>query len=176
MNLVARTARDPKAFVSAIRTAVLATDRDQPVTAVRTMEEVLERAAAQPGFLTALLGLLAAIALLLALVGIYGTIAYSVAERTQEMGIRMALGAERADILGLVLRHALALAASGIAIGLTVSAVFARWLAGLLYRVSATDPLTFPAGPLLFLAGALAAGYLPARRATPVDPVLTLRG
>ena len=176
MNLVVRTAGDPRAFVSAIRAAVLATDRDQPVTAVRTMDEVLERAAAQPAFLTALLGLLAAIALLLALVGIYGTVACSVAERKQEMGIRMALGAVRGDILGLVLRQALALAATGIAIGLAVSALLTRWLGSLLYRVSAADPLTFSAAPLLFLAVALAAGYLPARRATLVDPVLTLRG
>ena len=175
MNMIARTDGDPRGFVAAVRAAVLATDRDQPVTAVRTMEEVLERAAAQPSFLTTLLGALAGMALLLAMVGIYGTIAYSVAERTQEMGIRMALGAESGDILGLVLRQGLGLAAAGIAIGLAASVALTRWLASLLYHVSATDPLTFSAGALLFLAVALAANYVPARRAARVDPAVTLR-
>ena len=115
------------------------------------------------------------IALVLALTGIYGVIGYSVAERTQEMGIRIALGAHRAEILRLVLRQGLTLAAIGIAIGLAASLALARLISTLLYHVSATDPTTYIAGPMLFALVALLASYLPARRATQVDPVIALR-
>ena len=118
MNLVIRTAGDPRAFAGAIRTLILALDRDLPVTGIQSMDEVLEAGAAQPRLATSLLGALAGAALLLAMVGIYGAIAYSVAERTQELGIRMALGAGRAEILRLVLRQGLMLALAGIALGL----------------------------------------------------------
>jgi predicted permease len=175
MNLVVRTEGDPRNFVTAVRAAVLAVDRDQPVTAVKTMEEVLETAAAQPRFTASLLGVLAATAIVLALVGIYGVIAYSVAQRTQEMGIRMALGAERADILRLILRQAMALAGGGIVCGIAASLALTRLLASLLYHVSATDPFTFAAGSFLFLGVALLAGYVPALRATRVDPTVALR-
>jgi ABC-type antimicrobial peptide transport system permease subunit len=175
MNLVVRTAADPHNYVAAVRSRILALDRDQPVTAIHSMEEVLESAASQPRFTTSLLGAFAAIALLLAMVGIYGVIAYSVAERTREMGIRMALGAERADILRLVLRQGLLLALGGIAIGLGASLALTRLLSSLLYRVSVTDPATFLGGALLFTGVALAASYVPARRATRVDPTVALR-
>ncbi|MBZ5618615.1 MAG: ABC transporter permease [Acidobacteriia bacterium] len=175
MHLVVRTAGAPSTFVAAVRSRVLALDRDQPVTSVHTMDEILETAAAQPRFTTSLLGALSGTALLLAIVGIYGVIAYSVSERTQEMGIRIALGAERADILRLVLRQGLLLAAGGIAIGLAVSLALTRLLGSMLYRVSTTDPMTFVCGPLLFALVALAASYLPARRATRVDPMVALR-
>ena len=175
MNLIVRTAGDPHSFAGAVRARVLALDRDQPVTAVRSMEEVLETAAGQPRFTASLLGALSAMAFLLAIVGIYGVIAHSVAERTQEMGIRVALGAGRGDILRLVLRQGLALAMAGIAIGLAGSLALTRLLAGLLYRVSATDPLTFTAGAVVFALVALAAAYVPARRATRVDPMVALR-
>ncbi|MDE3165184.1 MAG: FtsX-like permease family protein, partial [Acidobacteriota bacterium] len=134
-----------------------------------------EAGAAQPRLTAWLLGALAAIALLLSLIGIYGVIGYSVAERTREIGIRMALGADRAGILGLVLRQGLAPAAAGIAFGLAASLALTRLLAGLLYRVSAVDPLTYIGGPLLFAAAALLAAWLPARRATRIDPVDALR-
>ncbi len=176
MNLVVRTAGDPRQFVNAVRAKVFEVDRGQPVTAIRTMDEVLEAGAAQPRFTTSLLGGLSLTALILAIVGIYGAIAYSVAERTQEMGIRMALGARRADILRLVLRQGLMLAAIGIAIGLGAALALTRLLGSLLYRVSVTDPLTFCAGAALFTAVALLASYIPARRATRVDPVIALRG
>jgi putative ABC transport system permease protein len=158
-----------------VRARVLSIDRDQPVTAVQTMEELLESGAAQPRFTASLLGALAGTALLLAVVGIYAVIAYSVAERTHEMGIRIALGAEPADILRLVLRQGMLLALSGIAIGVAASFALTRFLASLLYHVSVTDPATFVMGSLLFAAVALLASYLPARRATRVDPMVALR-
>lgn len=176
MNLVVRAARDPRRLTSAIRAQVFAGDSTQPVTDVRTMDEVLEAGAAEPRFTTSLLGGLSLTALLLAIVGIYGVIAYSVAERTQEMGIRMALGARRADILALVLRQGMLLAAIGIAVGLAAALALTRLLASLLYRVSVTDPLTFTGGAALFLLVAFAASLIPARRATRVDPATALRG
>ncbi len=176
MNLVVRTAGDPHRLVSAVRARIFAIDRDQPVTAIQTMDEVLETAAAQPRFTTYPFGSLSAIALLLALVGIYGVIAYSVAERTQEMGIRMALGARQADVLRLVLRQTLLMAMTGIAIGLAGSFALTRLLSGMLYRVSTTDPPTFVAAVLLFTMMAVIAGLVPSERATRIDPIVALRG
>jgi putative ABC transport system permease protein len=167
--------RAPGFAAAAVRARVLALDRDQPVTGIQSMDEVLETGAAQPRFTTYLLGGLAATAFLLSMVGIYGVIAYSVAERTQEMGIRIALGADGRDILGLVLGHGLAVAGTGIAIGLAAAFALTRLMSSLLYRVTVTDPATFIAGPALFAAVALVASYLPARRATRVDPAIALR-
>jgi predicted permease len=174
-NLIVRTAGDPRSVTAAVRARVLALDRDQPVTGVQSMDELLETGAAQPRFTTYLLGGLSATAFLLSMVGIYGVIAYSVAERTQEMGIRIALGADGRDILRLVLGHGLLLAGAGIAIGLAAAFALTRLMATLLYHVSVTDPVTFIAGPVLFAAVALLASYLPARRAMRVDPVIALR-
>ena len=174
-NLIVRTAGDPRSLTAAVRARVLALDRDQPVTGIQSMDEVLETGAAQPRFTTYLLGGLSATAFLLSMVGIYGVIAYSVAERTQEMGIRIALGADGRDILRLVLGHGLLLAGTGIAIGLAAAFALTRLMATLLYHVSVTDPVTFIAGPVLFAAVALLASYLPARRAMRVDPVIALR-
>jgi predicted permease len=175
MNLVVRTAGRPQDYVEAVRSRVLALDPDQPVTGVQTMEDLLSTAAAEPRYATTLVGALAALALLLAVVGIYSAIAYSVAERTGEMGIRMALGAVRADILGMVLRQGLTLALTGIAIGLAASLALTRLLSGLLYRVSVRDPLAFATGAVLFTAVTALASYIPARRATRVDPIAALR-
>ena len=176
MNLLVRTAGEPHGFVAPVRARVLAVDRDQPVTQVLSMEEVLAKGAVQSRFLSSLLGALAAIALLLAMVGIYGVMAYSIGQRTQEMGIRIALGAARADILRLVLRQGLGLALGGIAMGLAASLALTRLLSTLLYHVSTTDPATFVGSALLFAAVATLASYLPARRATRVDPMVALRG
>ena len=115
------------------------------------------------------------IALVLAIVGIYGAVGYSVSQRTQEMGIRMALGAERSDILRLVLRQGLGPACAGIAVGLGASLALTRLMAKMLYRLSTTDPTTFAGGAVLFAGVALLASYLPARRATRVDPMVALR-
>ena len=175
MFLITRTAGDPKAFVGALRARVRAIDPDQPVTAVRTMDEVLEVSAAQPRFTAALLGSLAALALLITIVGIYASIAYSVSERSQEMAIRVALGAARADILRLVIGRGLGITAGGIVIGLAAALLLTRLVASLLYRVSVLDPFTFIAGIVLFLSVALVASYVPARRATRADPMQTLR-
>jgi predicted permease len=175
VHLVVRTAGDPHAMAAAVRARLLAVDADQPVTKVRSMQEVLEEGAAQPRFTTWLLGGLSATALLLAMVGIYGVIAYTVTDRTHEMGIRIALGAGRGDILRLVLRQGLFMAGAGILAGLAAAFALTRLLSTLLYRVSVTDPFTFVAGPVLFTLIALAASYLPARRATRVNPVVALR-
>jgi putative ABC transport system permease protein len=175
MNLVVRTSGDPHRFAAAIVRAVLAVDPDQPVTKVLSMEEVLANGTAEPRFLTTLVGALAAIALLLALVGICGAVAYAVGERTREVGIRMALGAGRGDILRLMLRQGLAPAAVGIVLGIAASLLLTRLMGRLLYHVSATDPAVFAGAALLFAAVALAASYIPARRASSVDPVIALR-
>ena len=175
LNLLVRTAGDPHTVVKSVEGAVFALDANQPVTAIQTMDEILEAGAAQPRFTTSLLAGLSLAALVLAMVGIYGVIAYSVSERTQEMGIRIALGASRGDILRLVLRQGMTLAGAGIAIGIAASLGLTRLLASLLYGVSATDPLTFAAGAALFVAVAFAASYIPAMRATRVNPIVTLR-
>jgi predicted permease len=173
--LMLRTSSEPLAASNGVRSAVHAVDRDQPVTKVRTMDEIFEESAAQPRFTAYLLGALAAAALILAMVGIYGVIAYTVTERSQEMGIRIALGAAPADILRLVLRQWLLTAGAGIVIGLSASFALTRLMSTLLYRISVTDPFTFVIGPLLFLCIAAAASFIPASRATRVDPANTLR-
>ena len=175
MNLVVRTAGDPHGYIAAIRHCVSSIDKDQAITKVLSMEEVLADGARQPRFLTTLLGGLAAIALVLAVVGIYGAVGYSVSQRTQEMGIRMALGAKRRDILRLVLRQGLAPACVGIAVGFAASLALTRLMAKMLYHVSTTDPATFAGGALLFAVVAMMASYLPALRATRVDPIVALR-
>ncbi|HWC97937.1 MAG TPA: ABC transporter permease [Candidatus Sulfopaludibacter sp.] len=175
MRLAVRTQTDPHRLVQAVRAQVTAMDRDLPVTAIQTMDEVMASTSTQPRFTTILLGALSATALILALIGIYGVIAYSVAQRTQEMGIRLALGASRADILRLVLRQGLILAVFGIALGMAAALALTRYLGSLLYHVSATDPWIFASGAVLFAAVALLASYIPARRATHVDPIVALR-
>jgi putative ABC transport system permease protein len=175
IHLNVRTAGEPHSLAAAIRARVLAVDKDQPITKVESMEEVFERGAAQPRFTTFLLGGLSITALLLVVVGIYSVIAYNVSERTHEMGIRIALGADRGDILHLVLRQGLLTVSAGIAAGLIAALALTRLMSTLLYRVSVTDPLTFFGGPIFFVLIAALASYLPARHATRVDPVIALR-
>jgi len=175
-NLVVRTtSSDPLALATAVRGAVAAVDRDQPVSAVRTMEEVVSGSVAQQRFRTLLLAAFAGVALLLAGVGIYGVIAYSVTHRTHEIGIRMALGAGAFDILKLVVGQGMALALAGVAVGLLASLALTRVLSSLLFGVTATDTVTFAAVSLLLVAVSLLACYVPARRATKVDPMVALR-
>jgi predicted permease len=176
MTLVTRTAGDSLRYTNAVRERIVRIDRDQPVTAVRSMDEVLELAAAQPRFLATLIGALSATALLLALIGVYGMVAHSVAERTGEMGIRIALGAARGDILGLVVGQGSILAFAGIAIGVGVSLALKKVVATQLYGVSALDPLTYVVTIAGFAAVTIAASVIPARRAMRVDPVVALRG
>jgi putative ABC transport system permease protein len=175
MNLFVRTATDPSAMVSAVRAQVSAVDPDQPVTAIQTVDELMEASRAQPRYTMLLLAAFSITALLLAAVGIYGVLAYSVAQRRQELGIRLALGAERSDILRLVVRQGMLLAVMGIAIGLAAALLLSRVISSLLYKVSSYDLPTFILAPLLFLAIAALASYLPARRATRVDPTEALR-
>jgi ABC-type antimicrobial peptide transport system permease subunit len=173
--LAIRAAGDPADLVAAVRREVRAVDPDQPISDVRTMEEILGREVAPRRLQMTLLAGFAGLALLLASLGIYGVISYAVSQRTPEIGIRMALGARPRDVLGMVVGGGLRLAALGVGIGLAAALALTRVMASLLYGVSATDPLTFVSIPLLLLAVALAASYLPARRALRVDPVAALR-
>ena len=175
MNLIVRTAGDPHNWAHTARAAVESVDRDQPVTALTTMDEVLAASTASQRFNVYLLGTFSFAALALAAIGIYGAIAYSVAERTREMGIRIALGAAPADILRVIVGEGLAMALAGLAIGSLAALVLTRLMSGLLFQVRAADPASFFAGALLFAAAAALASYLPARRATRVDPTEALR-
>ena len=174
MCLSVRTAANPHTVARAVRREIAAVDPDQPVTRVMSAEELLESASAQPRFTMFLLGAFAGAALLLAVIGIYGVISYSVAQRTQELGIRIALGAAHGDILRLVIGGGLWLTLAGIAIGLAGSFALTRLMASLLYQTSASDPATFLASAMVFVAVAILAGYLPARRATRIDPTQAL--
>ena len=173
--LATRTLGDPLRFTRAVREQVLALDRDQPAADVRTMDELVEGQVGQRRLLMALLGSFAAVAVLLALIGMYGVIAYSVAQRTQEVGIRRALGAQQSDILRLVMGQGLFLTLAGTAFGLGGAFALTRLMQTLLFNVSATDPATFVGIALFFLAVALAASYIPARRAARIDPMTALR-
>jgi putative ABC transport system permease protein len=175
MTIVARTSNDPLALVSAARAEVQRMDPDQPISAVATMDQLLGDSVSLSRFTTLVLGVFAAIALVLAAVGIYGVIAYAVAQRTHEIGIRMALGARPYDVLRLVLAQGTRLTVWGAGIGVIAALALTRLMTSLLYQVSATDPLTFAAVALLLVGVALAASYVPARRATKVDPLVALR-
>jgi predicted permease len=174
-SLVARTRVNPSALVRSIRNQVLAIDKDQPVSDVATIENVLEATLGQRRLTMLLLGSFAAMALLLAVIGIYGAIAHSVAQRTQELGIRRALGAQRGDILQLVLSQGLALALAGVMIGVLGALALTRLMKDMLFEVSATDPRTFVFIALLFVLIALIASLIPAHRAAQVDPMTALR-
>jgi len=175
MSLVMRTSVEPLNLGNAIRQEVWALDRSVPITNVRTMEQILATATVQPRFNTILLGIFAAVALILAAVGIYGVLSYSVTQRTHELGIRVALGARPGDVLRLVVRQGMLLTLLGVVIGLAASLALTRLLTGLLYEVSATDPATFVLIALLLTGVAFVACWIPARRATKVDPMIALR-
>ncbi len=175
LSLVLRTAVDPLAETSALRTALAGIDRNQPLVKVRTMEDNMAATVAQPRFRTWLLGIFAAVALLLAAVGVYGVMSYSVNQRTNEIGIRMTLGAQPMDVFRVIVGQALRLVLIGVAAGLGAALALTRVLQSFLYGVSAVDPVTF-AGVALLLAGVgVGASYFPARRATRVDPMVALR-
>jgi putative ABC transport system permease protein len=175
MYIVLRTSNDPTSLFSAVRGAVRAVDKDQPVYNVRTMTEVLNNSVAQKRFSMFLLSIFAGVALVLTAVGIYGVMAYTVSARTNEMGIRIALGAKSRDILRLIVGQGMILALAGVAAGLVAALCVTRVMSSLLYGVSTTDPLTFAAIALLLTGVALLACYVPARRATKVDPIIALR-
>jgi putative ABC transport system permease protein len=174
-DLVVRTKIEPASIVAAVREQVWAVDKDQPVSNIRTMEQVFASAVARERFQTLLLGLFAALALVLAVVGLYGVMSYAVTQRTHEIGIRMALGAQRKEVLRLIIGQGMVLTLVGVALGLGVALAVTRLMAGILYGVTATDPTTFVAVASLLAAVAFIACYIPARRATKVDPLVALR-
>ncbi|HEX8190085.1 MAG TPA: ABC transporter permease [Pyrinomonadaceae bacterium] len=175
MTLAVRTGGDPAGLAAAVRSQVRELDPDQPVTDVRTMEEVLTSAIWQPRLHAILFGVFAAVALALASVGIYGVMSYAVTQRTHEIGIRIALGAGPRDIVRLVVGHGLALTLVGVALGAASAFALTRVMTSLLFEVSAADPATFAANVALLTAVSLVACYIPARRATRVDPLVALR-
>jgi predicted permease len=175
MTMVVRATNDPLALVAAVRNELQQMDPEQPMAAIATMDQLLSGSVSRARFTMLVIGVFAALALVLASVGIYGVIAYSVTQRTQEFGIRMALGANRRDILRLVLGQGTRLTLLGIGFGIVAALIVTRLMATLLYGISATDPLTFTGVALLLAIVALAACYLPARRATRVDPNVALR-
>ncbi|HSB17665.1 MAG TPA: ABC transporter permease [Bryobacteraceae bacterium] len=174
-TLLLRTKSDPMHLAGAVRRVVAEADKDQPVSEMTSMEQTLSEWLAPQRFAMQLFGIFAALAVILAVVGIYGVMSYSVSRRTHEIGLRLALGAERDDVLKLVLRRGLKLSLIGVAIGIAGALAMTRLVSGFLYGVKASDPLTFAAVSLLLILVALAASYIPARRATTVDPMAALR-
>ncbi len=175
MTFVARTPSDPAGLAGGIRDAVRSVDPTQPVSQVQLLPEMVSSSLAPRRFVVTVLGVFAGMALLMAVIGLYGVIAYAVTQRTQELGVRMALGAQSGEIFSLVLGQGMRLASTGAAIGLVVSLIFSRLLRNELFHVSSFDPLTFTLTAALLIAAALLASYIPARRATRVDPMVALR-
>jgi putative ABC transport system permease protein len=174
-DFAVRAAGDPRSLIMAIQKQVWAIDKDQPVTNVKTLDEVISDSVAQRRFQMMLLLLFAGLALFLALVGVYGVAGYSVSQRTAEIGVRIALGAQRSDILALILRQTMLVVGGGIVIGTAVAYYLSRYMASLLFSIKPSDPLTYVTLAALLTATTLAACYIPARRACAVDPTVALR-
>ena len=175
-GILVRTAGNPAGLLNSVRREIWAVDKNVALTMTRTLDDFLsDFSYAQPRFLLAVLGVFAAVGLVLVAVGVYSVIAYTVSRQTHEIGIRMALGASRGDVIGMVLRMGLWLVAIGLAVGLAASLAANRVLSSELWGVSARDPLTFAAGALVVLTAGVAACWFPARRATRVDPMIALR-
>ena len=173
--VVIRSIGDPLALTASVREAVREVDRDLPIANIRSMDQIMSSMSGDARFRTLLLGVFAAVALLLAAIGIYGVIAYSVAQRTREIGIRIAIGAQNRDVFRLVVGQGMKLALIGVGVGIAGALAFTRVLSGLLFNVSATDPLTFIGVSTLLALVALLACYVPAKRAMNVDPMAALR-
>src|SRR5262245_6135248 len=174
-DLVVRTSVDPMSIAAAAQREIHAVDPNQPVSNIRTMEAVLDDEIGQRRLAMTLVVIFAGLALLLASLGIYGVLSYFVVQHTREIGVRLALGAQRRDILGLVIKKGMSLALIGVAIGLAAALALTRLMSSLLYEVSAADPVTFVAVATILTMIALMACYLPARRAMKVDPIVALR-
>ena len=175
MNLIVKSAADPAALTSAIRGAIASIDKDQPIFAIATMQELVNSSVSTRRITLILLGLFSALALVLAAIGIYGVISYSVAQRTHEIGIRMALGADHGGVLRMILAQGVKIAGAGVVIGLGASFGLTRLMTNLLFSVRAADPLTFAAVAIVLVLVAMLACYIPARRALRVDPIIALR-
>jgi putative ABC transport system permease protein len=175
MSVVVRSNGDPATIATMVKARIWTVDSQLPVTKVRSMTDVMAASVAAQRFMMILLGLFAAIALILAVVGIYGLMSYSITERTHEIGIRMALGAQAGDVLRMVVGQGLKLILTGVVAGLAGALALTRIMTSLLYGVSTIDPATFVGVSLLLAVVALAACYIPARRATKVDPMEALR-
>ena len=175
ITLVVRTAGNPADLAPAVKQTVWSVDRNLPVSDVLTMDRVVADATAQPRFEMLLLGVFAVIALVLAAVGIYGVISYSVSRRTREIGIRIALGASRIDVLRMVVRQAVVQALAGAVVGLAGALLVSRLMAKMLYGVQPTDPVTFGGVAIVLALVALLASCVPARRATRIEPMIALR-
>jgi putative ABC transport system permease protein len=172
---VLRTGGDPGSALAAARVAVQQVDGRLALSEMQTMEDLVAQSLAPRRLGVLLVGLFAVLALVLAAIGLYGVMSYAVAGRTRELGVRMALGAQRGDVLRMVIGQGLALTGAGLLAGLALAAVLTRLMAGLLYGVTPTDPTTFAGVALILTAVALVACYLPARRATRLDPMVALR-
>ena len=175
MTYVVRTGLNPDSFAGVLRKVVQDVNQNQPVFGVRTMDEVITNQLASRKFSMLLLGLFALLALVLVAVGIFAVISYSVAQRTHEIGIRVALGAKRGDISRMVVAQGVKLTVIGVAVGIAGALALTRMLSSLLYGVKPTDPVTFIGVTLILTAAALLASYIPARRATKVNPIIALR-
>jgi putative ABC transport system permease protein len=173
--LAIHTATAPEDLIKSVQAAILTVDKDLPPTQVATMESVLAQAVSQPEFRSHLLGLFASVAVILASLGIYGVTAYFVSERTHEIGIRLALGAEHKEIIWSVLRRSLATVMVGIGLGIVAASWLTKFISSLLYGVSPTDPRIFCLVAAILAGVAALASYIPARRASRVDPVVSLR-
>ena len=174
-DLVVRTDVEPASLTATVRKAIWEIDKDQPVSDIRTMDEILAESIARQRFSMLLLGVFAGVALLLAAVGIYGVMSYSVAQQTHEIGIRMALGASTGAVLKMAVGYGLKLVVAGVVIGLIAAFALTRLMSTLLFGVTPTDPATFAVISLLLVVVAAVASYIPARRATKVDPLIALR-
>jgi len=172
---VARISGDPSTLIPAIRSEVAALDKDLTLFAVKTMADQIESNLWQQRTAAGLIGVFGLLAMVLASIGIYGVIAHSVAQRTREIGIRMALGADASSVRRMILKQGLVLSLTGVVVGLSAAFALTRLMSSLLYGVSATDPLTFAVGSVALVGVALAACLVPARRATKVDPMIALR-
>jgi putative ABC transport system permease protein len=175
MTFAVRTASNPQRMAPAVRDVLRSLDKNQPVQSISTMETVVSATTTEPRFQTRLLAVFAMLALVLAAIGVYGVLAYSVSERTHEIGIRLALGAGTGNVMGMVFRNSLTLAVAGVSLGTAGALVVTRVLEKYLFDVKPTDPATFAVVALVLAVIALLAGCIPARRATKVDPVVALR-
>jgi putative ABC transport system permease protein len=175
IDLVVRTRQDPGPVIAAVRKELLAADPNLAPESIRSIDDILSEQTAQPRFRATLLGVFAALAAVLAAVGIFGVISYSVTQRTREFGVRMALGAERVDVLAMVVRRGVLCAGAGVVLGLGAAAALVRVLRSMLFGVTVYDPGTFAGVALAALAIAAVAAWIPARRATRVDPLVALR-